>query len=281
MEVLVIGGANIDIKAKCVGAHVTATSNIAQISSKSGGVARNIAHNLARLGAKVGLLSVVGDDENGRGLLAATVAAGVDVSLCLTTLATTGSYLAFLDSRGELITAANDMSILQAITPRVIEAQAEKIANAKYVLADCNLEQATLKAISKIAAHKLIIEPVSVEKSKRVLGLSAFLATPNLDQVFAMTGTNETHSAAKTLHKSGVQNLIIHMGKAGAAVSDGKEFITISSGATNIVDVTGAGDAATAGAIFGLVKGWSLVKAAKLGQEQAAKVLASTSSTLD
>ena len=245
MDVLVIGGANIDIKAKCASTHVSGTSNIAHISTKFGGVGRNIAHNLARLGVNVSLLCAVGKDENGLNLLKATAAAGVDVSASLVTRGTTGSYLALLDHHGELITAANDMTIIKTITAELIASQAEKIQSAKYVLADCNLESETLAAIVKLAGPKLIIEPVSVEKSKRMLGHAIFLATPNLDQIFATTGTREPKSAAAILRAGGVQNLVIHAGKTGAYVADAISFTHCDARAEKIVDVTGAGDAAT------------------------------------
>ena len=285
MDILVIGGANLDIKAKCVGAHVAATSNISHISTKPGGVARNIAHNLAKLGMGVGLLSVVGKDAAGESLLQATAAAGVDISICYKAKGTTGTYLAFLDQNGELITAANDMAIVNAITPDVIFANKAKIETAKFILADCNLSSETLNAIVKLAAHKLIIEPVSVEKSERLkllLSLSSvFLATPNRDQIEALTGTRDATEAAKILQDQGLHNLVIHAGQLGAFVFDGNTITQISSKAKKVNDVTGAGDAATAGLICGLIKGMPLVKACELGQELAAQVISTNVSTLE
>ena len=282
-EVLVIGGANIDIKARSASAHVAATSNPAHISHKPGGVARNIAHNLGRLGAKVSLLSVVGNDAAGEGLLGATAQAGVDVSRCFKATGVTGTYLAFLDERGELITAANDMEILQAITPAIIAQHKEVIVSARLVIVDCNLPVETLSAIAKLASTKLIVEPVSISKAQKLktLAMPIFLATPNLDQVEALTGTRDPQAAAKFLHQSGIINLVIHGGSQGAYASDGASFTHILARASKIVDVTGAGDAATAGLALGLLRGWPLAKAAELGQDISAKVIASTASTLE
>ena len=282
-EVLVIGGANIDIKARCAAAHVAATSNPAHISHKPGGVARNIAHNLGRLGAKVSLLSVVGNDAAGVGLLDATALAGVDVSLSFKAPNTTGTYLAILDEQGELITAVNDMEILQAITPDVIAQNEKAITAARLVIVDCNLPVETLQAIAKLASAKLIVEPVSVSKAQKLkkLGTSIFLATPNLDQIEALTGTRDPQAAATLLHDGGIKNLVIHAGAHGAYISDGESFCHVPSRARKIVDVTGAGDAATAGLALGLLQGWPLAKAAELGQDISAKVIASTASTLE
>ena len=285
MEILVIGGANIDIKANCVSCHVAATSNPALISYKLGGVARNIAHNLARLGDKVSLLSVVGADQAGQGLLRTTAEAGVDISLCQSAKGTTGTYIAFLDEAGELITAANDMAVLKALTPVVIAKHANAIKSAKFVIADCNLSLETLKAVAVLAAEKLIIEPVSVSKSKKLKTLAAeypiFLATPNLDQIEALTQSRDPKIASAALHKMGIKNLVIHSGSLGAYASDQKTLSHMPAQAKKIIDVTGAGDAATAGLVHALLQGVPLAKATAFGQKTAALVIASNSSTLE
>jgi pseudouridine kinase len=285
-EVLVIGGANVDTKAKCLGQHLPGNSNIAHIANKPGGVARNIAHNLARLGAKVSLITAVGQDDVGESLLAVTAKAGVDISAALRVAGqNTGTYIAMLSQDGELITAANDMAVLKAITPEMISSLAEKVQRASLVLADCNLEQETLAAIAKMAAHKLVVEPVSIEKSKRLKTLLGtepiYLATPNLDQMFALSHSRSPEEAADILHQQGLQNVVIHAGRQGAHVSNGKSVLLVPPKANTIMDVTGAGDAATAGLLYGLMCGLPLVKSAELGQEVAARVLASHASTLE
>ncbi len=268
-----------DIKAKTLNAHIAATSNPGSVNITAGGVARNIAHNLARLGESVSLLSVIGSDAYGDMVLAATKAAGVNVDNVVRVDKATGTYLAVLNANGELITAVNDMRLL---TVAMIENCQAEIATAAVVVADCNLDFECLRAIK---AERLIIEPVSVPKSQRLLQIlkqrQIYLATPNLDQIEALTGTRNPQSAVKILHKLGLQNLVIHAGEQGSYASDGKSFTHIPTQARTIVDVTGAGDAATAGLVHGLMQNLPLAKAAKIGQEIAAKVIASNRSTLD
>ena len=82
-DIIVIGGANIDIKARAGGKYIAGTSNPGSVSFTPGGVARNIAHNLGSLGVNVALISAFGKDAAGEIAIAATKAAGVDLSLCL------------------------------------------------------------------------------------------------------------------------------------------------------------------------------------------------------
>jgi pseudouridine kinase len=282
---LVIGGANMDIKAKTLAAHVFATSNPAEIITKPGGVARNIAHNLARLGADTTLLTTIGNDANAETILAATKNAGVNISHIMRVSAPTGIYLALLDKSGELVTAASDMANLSFLSKEQIKNKIELVKENKYVVADCNLAFETLEEIAAQCAERLIIEPVSVSKCKKLLALlqrqSVFLATPNLDQIESLTGSRDPQIAALKLHAMGLVNVIIHAGEQGAYASDGNSFAHVAPKAQTIVDVTGAGDAATAGLVFGLIQNLSLENAAAFGQEVAARVIASTASTLD
>ena len=285
MSVLVIGGANIDVKAKTLAPHVPRTSNPGAVSIKAGGVARNIAHNLARLNVKTTLLSVIGNDSFGQMLIQETSKAGVNTSAIIRSNQTTGTYVAVLDEAGELITAVSDMDLLSLLTSRIIKQNKDLIMANKHIISDCNLSEETLNEIALMAVDRLIIEPVSVTKSTKLLTLlkfhRVFLATPNLDQIEALAGTREIKVAAAILHKLGLQNIVIHAGEQGAYVSDGNEIINIPSQAKTIIDVTGAGDAATAGLVCGLLKNLPLAKAAEIGQMMAAKVIASPSSTLD
>jgi pseudouridine kinase len=285
-DVVVIGGANMDVKAKSSAVNKLGTSNPGTVTVTPGGVGRNIAHNLARLGAKVALISVVGDDLHGTALLAATKLAGVDCSRVKADGPATGSYIVMLDSDGEMLTAVNDMRAVEHITPQLIAANAAVIAAARYVVADCNLPIETLQAVAALAADRLVIEPVSVPKSRKLKTLlqtsPVFLATPNLDQLEELCGSKSIDEVAGQLHKMGLRNVVMHAGAEGAFISgDGVEDHVPPQPAGPIIDVTGAGDAAVAGLVFGLLQGQSLLDAAAMGQKMAGIVIARDASTLE
>ena len=108
--VLALGGANLDIVATAQ-AFQAAESNPGRIRCAPGGVARNVAENLARLGHAVGLVTLFGDDAFGTALRAATAAAGVDLALAPVVAGAAGcSYLALHGADGDLATAVNDMA---------------------------------------------------------------------------------------------------------------------------------------------------------------------------
>ncbi len=192
--------------------------------------------------------------------------------------------MAVLDQAGELITAVNDMGIVEAITPEQIASAREAIRRADLVIADCNLREDVLEAIASEAAHKLLIEPVSVPKAAKLAALQArheiYLATPNRDQFGAIGG--KFPELAKMTRPGKLKNLVIHQGSAGALVlADGGNSHVPAFPQTHVADVTGAGDAAVAGLAFGLLSGYDLVTSARCGQAAASLKLASLQSTPD
>ena len=90
-RVVLIGGANVDIKGRARGPYVAGTSNPGEVTVSAGGVGRNIAENLARLGISVALVTALGDDANGLLLRQACEAAGIDLSMAIKAAAPTGS----------------------------------------------------------------------------------------------------------------------------------------------------------------------------------------------
>lgn len=285
-DVIVIGGANLDIKAKSLEVNHFGTSNPSRITTSPGGVGRNIAHNLARLGASVGLISVIGQDHQGQAVLNATKAAGVDVSRISETAPSTGTYIAVLNPDGELVTAMNDMRAADEISPELIQAHAAALQAATFVVADCNLPMPTLQALANLVRDKLFIEPVSVPKSAKLKALlqsgPIFMASPNLDQIEDLTGSRDIIEGCKTFHAMGMQHVIVHAGAEGAFLSNGVDIEHVPIQPTGpIVDVTGAGDAAVAGLIFALLQGDDMLAAANFGQSLAGRVIASAQSTLE
>lgn len=285
-RVIVIGGANADIKGRSSGTYIAGTSNPGDVAMSVGGVGRNIAENLARLGIETALLTVLGDDANGWLIRAQTEAAGVDLSLTLTGPAATGTYLAVLDNRGELQGAINDMRNIEWLAPGHLETAKDRFATVGMLVADCNISAECLSWLSAFAARRnipLLIEPVSVPKARKLLTFErtapVYAVTPNRQQLEALAGEQDIASAIARLHALGFANVIVHRGGQGAIASDGTRRYALDAIATSgIADVTGAGDAAVSGLVCGLLDGLPLPEAARLGQAAAAIKLGSRQS---
>ena len=283
-DIIVIGGTNIDIKAKTTASHIAGTSNPGDITFTPGGVARNISHDLGSLGGKVALISAIGNDAPGQMAVETTQSAGVDLSMCLRGDAPTGAYVAVLDEKGELVSAVNDMRILKNLNSEIVKSHSAALQQAKFIVVDCNVESDLLEYLALHYSEKLIVEPVSVAKSQKLRTLldkhEVFIATPNRDQLKALTDRDDIDSACQELHERGLHNLVVHLGLEGAIISSGKGMKQIPcASSSQVSDVTGAGDAAVAGLVYGLSQGYDISKSAQYGQAAASLVLNSTSST--
>ena len=284
--VTVVGGANIDIKVAIKGATIPATSNPGMATMSLGGVGRNIAHNLARLDIAVKLISAVGHDPEGDRLLDETAAAGVDVAAVRRGGGNTGVYAAVLDRDGELVIGVSAMDITAQITQRALSRCRAEVEGAAFLVADCNLERASLQWLQECAKQNdipFLVEPVSavkVEKLNAILrrGAGIHSVTPNQLQLGVLTGSDlktveATRRAARRLHDRGVANVLVGLGPDGALLSaredDEIRQHHIPAAQAKPQDVTGGGDAHVAGYVAGLVAGMKPLQAALLGQAAA------------
>lgn len=275
-----------DVKCRIAGRTAMASSNPGSVLSAPGGVARNIAEGLARLGLAASLIGAVGRDPPGRQLLAATAVAGVDVRGVLRGPAPTGTYAATLDARGELLVGVAAMDVLEQLTPRRLARRQRLIAAADLVVADSNLPAATLDWLLAFAARRglrLAIDAVSVPKARRLRPLlrtrrPLFALFCNRAEAAALTGRTTPRAAARRLHDLGVRHVCIGLGRRGVLASSGGVQHRVPTLAGDVVDVTGAGDAAVAGTLFGLLRGAPLTTAARYGQAAAALTRAAAQS---
>lgn len=284
--VLVIGAAGLDLKGYAAGALRLGATNPGQVRRSVGGVARNIAENLARLGQPVFLISAVADDEAGRWVLGRTRGAGVEVShVAVVPQGRTGTYLAVLDEQGNLVVAVDDMGILETITPRYLQDRRPLFEQAAMVVLDANLSPAALRSAIRLARRCGV--PVAADPTSPTLAMrlrpflpELFLVTPNAAEAEALTGLpasniDEALFAARYLTALGVQVAIITMAEMGLVYAAGDLSGHIPALRTEIVDFTGAGDALTAAVIFALLHEIPVEEAVRLGVAAAALTLRS------
>ena len=288
--VVVIGGANVDVLARSTAPATPHTSNPGHGSMTPGGVARNIAENLARLGTRTHLIAAVGRDALGDNLLTQTSAAGVRLEFVQRSDRPTGTYTAVLDSDGELIVAVADMAATDDLRPEHIFSAREVIATAGLLVLDGNLGPDALEHaldLAEAAEVRTILEPVSVPKAKLVAPLITterrlYAVSPNRDELAALTGLpvrtdRQLRLAARSLHRRGVKHVWVRLGKQGSMLSsDQGEAVDIPAVPTTVQDVTGAGDSSLAAFCHALLEGWEPVEAARFGHAAAALTIASS-----
>jgi pseudouridine kinase len=287
-SVVVIGGANMDVKARSTRAAVPATSNPGTGSMAAGGVGRNIAENLARLGTRTHLVAAIGSDGLGDQVLAATSGAGVHVEHVRRSARATGTYTAVLDADGELVVAVADMAATDEVAPGQVDAARDLVAAASLVVLDGNLSAETLGFALDVAAaagSRVVLEPVSVPKAAALAPLLTadrplFAVTPNRDELAALTDLparteRQVARAARALHDRGVELVWVRLGVAGSLLSSTSGLVELAAVPAEVADVTGAGDAMLAAFCHALLAGAAPEEAAAYGHAAAALTVAS------
>jgi sugar/nucleoside kinase (ribokinase family) len=88
---------------------------------------------------------------------------------------------------------------------------------------------------------------------------------PNLTEARGITGETTPRDCAAWLHDRGVEKVAVKMGRDGAYALDAQTSEHVAPFEVSARDETGAGDAFAAGLICGLLQGWSLAEAVRLG----------------
>ncbi|MBK7625291.1 MAG: carbohydrate kinase family protein [Kineosporiaceae bacterium] len=277
-RVICAGGCVVDRKLKLTGPAVVGTSNPARAVTSFGGVARNVAENLARLGTPVELVSRVGDDDSGRAVIAYLADLGVDVTGVSVALSgETAQYVAVLDSSGDLVLGAAAMDVLDGLAPADLDATwPSSIEPNSWVFADCNLPIDTLAHAvrrGRIEGTKLAVDAVSTPKVGRLprdlTGVEVLFC--NLDEAQALAIhhgwplTGNALDLVELLHDHGAAHVVLSRGADGLVIGDADGIRMVPATAASVFDVTGAGDSLIAGTLTLLAAGAGLDDAVLAG----------------
>jgi pseudouridine kinase len=278
--VAVVGGASMDICASPARRLRTHDSNPGNVVTSPGGVARNIAENLARLGVDSRLVAAVGADHHGDLLLQQGRAAGIDMNAVLRLdAAQTSTYVSLLDESGDMHLAVNDMSIVDELQPERLRSHEQMLRQASLVVLDTNLPDTSMAYLCEsLRDRPLFVDAVSVAKAPRI--------RPYLDAVHTLkAGSAEAEAlcgmrcrterqlakAAHWFHQHGTQRVFISLGDKGVYYSDGDEAGTepVPGPRPEVTNANGAGDALFAGIAYGWLQEWPLMKTIRFAMSAA------------
>lgn len=272
--VAVIGGANMDIHGKTAGELRRHDSNPGTVHTSAGGVARNIAESLARLGICCRLVSAVGNDDHGRQLLQQCRDAGIDVQhVQQFDSMQTSTYLSVLDRSGDMYVAINDMEIIETLGPERLHSQEAMLKQASLIILDTNLRDDALAWLAQsFSGQTLFVDTVSTAKATKIkpcLNAIHTLKTSRIEAA-ALTGLKadtqtDLRELAAWLHGQGVVRLFVTLGERGVFYSSGdvQGVEKLQCAGRTIRNADGAGDAFLAGIAYAWIRGWSLKKSVR------------------
>lgn len=254
-----------DICGSPAGKLIPRDSNPGFVSLRPGGVGRNIAHNLCLMGLDVSLIAALGSDVYAAAILESCTALNLDMSMARVLRDYRSStYLYVTDESGDMEVGISDMEIVRHISPDYLKPLMERINSASAVVLDANLAPETIAFLAENCTAPLYADPVSTAKAERLLPVlnRLFAIKPNRIEAEHLTGEKDAERAARALLAAGVERVFISLGAQGMLAAEGKEMIRFPNVKADVVNTTGAGDAATAALVWAGVHGMDLQNSA-------------------
>lgn len=218
------------------------------IEDRVGGAA-NVALNIAKLGAKVALLGVVGDDEEGRIVRQLLEASGVICDFLIVKSARSICKLRVVAQHQQLIRVDFEEIPIEFDRDEMISRLTKHLP--KYdVVVFSDYGKGTLRHVqhhigqAKQLGVKVLVDPKGMDYGRY---RQADLITPNMSEFQTIMGAcdNESQLVEKgreLIDKYQIPNLLVTRGEAGMTMVQQGQVHSMSAQAKDVFDVTGAGD---------------------------------------
>ena len=221
---------------------------VARSEERPGGAA-NVARNVVALGAHVGLLSVVGDDEAGRHLQGLLAASGIDVSLHVDPAISTTVKLRVIGRQQQLLRIDFETSPShEVLRAKLVEFESRLPAYDAVILSDYGkgglAHIGEMIRMARAAGKKVLVDPKGDDFSKYA---GATVVTPNRAELREVVGRWQDDAGlagkAEALRASlGLDALLVTRSEEGMSLFHGAGAVHEQAVAREVFDVSGAGD---------------------------------------
>lgn len=287
MGIVVIGSTFVDIKGYPMGQYIPDGRNAGTIEQVHGGVARNVAENIANIELRPSFVSLVDDNGAGLDVIEKLNRHKVDTTYVRQTKDGMGVWLAIFDHTGNLAGSISKRPDLQPIYDILLEHGDEIISNADSIALELDLEHDVVKEVFRLAQKYdkqvfAVISNMSIALERRDFfqKLDCFVCN-QLESGMLFIKDLENLSPEELLEqlptlsqRAGIRKMVVTMGEKGAVYysEDGESGICPAL-KVDVVDTTGAGDAFFSGVTSGITYGKSLKESCEIGTRLSASVI--------
>lgn len=243
-----------------------------------GGKGANQAVAAARLGADVGFIACVGDDDFGVRILERFRDDGIDTAAVMVVPDTpTGIALIQIAAGGENSIVVSPEAN-GCLTPDVLEPRLELLRRADTLLMQLESPLATIELAARKAREcgvTVVLNPAPAQPLADSLLADVSVITPNETEAELLTGVrvvteSDAMRAAGVLHGKGVETVIITLGGNGAFLSTVGVSRRVAGYAVAPVDTTAAGDTFNGALVAALQQGLDMAGAVRFAHAAAA-----------
>ncbi|HZG56741.1 carbohydrate kinase family protein, partial [Paenibacillus sp.] len=264
MTIAVIGNIFLDVKGYAAFAYDPQGKNVGDVRFVHGGVGRNVAVNLASLGAPTRLVATVDDSALGGEAVDRLRALGVDVDFVRPAERGMGLWLAILDENGDLAGSISRQPNFDGLLGLLDDAGADALRGATHVALSIDLtESVSAIALARCRGLPIYGLPHNLQVAARhpelLAELDAFVC--NHIEFDRLRGADEgpasgdgwsglandarLHAVRSFADSRGLRALVVTQGAAGSVFYDRASGLAGHQPAfpTRLVDSSGAGDA--------------------------------------
>lgn len=287
MGIVVIGSTFVDIKGYPMGQYIPDGRNAGSIEHVHGGVARNVAENIANIELRPSFVSLVDDNGAGLDVIGKLNRHKVDTTYVKQTKDGMGVWLAIFDHTGNLAGSISKRPDLQPIHDILLEHGDEIISNADSIALELDLEKDVVKEVFRLAEKHnkqvfAVISNMSIALERRDFfqKLDCFVCNQLesgmlfIKDLENLTPEEMLEQLPTLSERAGIRKMVVTMGEKGAVYysADGEAGICPAL-KVDVVDTTGAGDAFFSGVAAGITYGKTLKESCEIGTRLSASVI--------
>lgn len=258
--VVVVGATNVDIM-------ITANEDFnseqplsGKVEMTLGGVGRNIALNLAKLGIPTTLITVMGNDAYAEEVKEEASQNGIDLSHIVREEGTSDSFVSIMDAEEEEEMAIDSTTFIQKLTPEKLKEKSTVINQAKLCIVDGNLSNESLEFLtSEEITTPIYLDPGAEDKAEKVKPLlNRFYALkPNKDEAEIwseqeINSVEDAENVCEELYQTGNEHVFLTLDDGDIVYRGDNGQSHIQSKKVEPVHTIGGGDAFMAGLVYGI-----------------------------
>lgn len=287
MGIAVIGDVFIDIKGFSASTYIPCGRNLGTIEQIHGGVARNVAEDIANVELEPVFVGTVDDDAMGEAVIQKLNRHKVDTRYMKKVKNGMGTWLAVFDHNGDVVASVSKRPEHEAMVQILEESGDEIFANADSIAIEIDMDQEVTKKTFALAekynkkVYALVSNmSVAIERRDLIRKTECFvcnqqeagiLFSENYDEI---TPEELYQILPERIRSAKISKMVVTMGSQGAvyATVDGEKGICPAL-KVDVVDTTGAGDAFFSGVCLGLTYGKTLQESCVIGTRLASTVI--------
>lgn len=227
--ILTMGETTVNIVGEAYKSIISNEVNPGAVSIKYGGIGKNIAENISKLGVSSNFITVLGGDSYGKEIENYLESKNINISdsIFLKNNKTTMS-VSILNNNKEKEISISSSDICKNITPMYLNSIKKKITNARLVVLDANLDETTLSHIAYLRKKPNLlvytVSPSNALKIKEFVGKFHTVKCNDLEAEILtgirIYGNDDLRRIGEFLIKKGIKRVFIYIEEKGVFFMD-------------------------------------------------------------